>query len=110
MCKTSVYASDSNGNAINPIKIDISNNNNINGANPVNSASGWSTNQRRGRLLPIEEVNGPNGWEDGVDRDNHVSIPPFENTRHRYPWICSLRYVAHNFCNPLCNLLLHIFV
>ena len=75
MCKTSVY-----GN----IMTDTIN----------NPTSGWAANQdRTGRLLPIEEVNGPQGWTDGVERDNHVSIPPFENTRHRYPWICSLRYV-----------------
>ena len=74
MCKTSVYGDSS------PI---------------VNPTSGWAANQdeRTGRLLPISEVNGPFGWQDGVDRNNYVSIPPFENTRHRYPWICSLRYM-----------------
>ena len=54
---------------------------------------GWIQQQRRGRLLPIEQIGGsPNDW-DGADRDGVANIPPFQNTRHRYPWICSLRYV-----------------
>ena len=60
-----------------------------------NPTSGWANQQRKGRLLPIPEVggSGTNTWEDGVDRENLAFIPPFENTKHRYPWICSLRYV-----------------
>ena len=73
-----------------------------NGECIIDPTSGWSTKQmdedkkkRRKRLLPIPEVggSGANTWEDGVDRENLAFIPPFENTKHRYPWICSLRYV-----------------
>ena len=71
-----------------------------NGECIIDPISGWSTKQsdedkkkRRKRLLPITEVGGTETWEDGVDRSNLAFIPPFENTKHRYPWICSLRYV-----------------
>ena len=71
-----------------------------NGECIIDPISGWSTKQRdedkkkrRKRLLPITEVGGTGTWEDGVDRENLAFIPPFENTKHRYPWICSLRYV-----------------
>ena len=71
-----------------------------NGECIIDPTSGWSTKQsdedkkkRRKRLLPITEVGGTGTWEDGVDRENLALIPPFENTKHRYPWICSLRYV-----------------
>ena len=71
-----------------------------NGECIIDPTSGWSTKQtdedkkkRRKRLLPITEVGGTETWEDGVDRSNLAFIPPFENTKHRYPWICSLRYV-----------------
>ena len=71
-----------------------------NGECIIDPTSGWSTKQtdedkkkRRKRLLPIPEVGGTATWDDGVDRKNLAFIPPFENTKHRYPWICSLRYV-----------------
>ena len=72
-----------------------------NGECIIDPTSGWSTKQtdedkkkRRKRLLPIPEIGGDTGtWDDGVDRNDVAFIPPFENTKHRYPWICSLRYV-----------------
>ena len=39
------------------------------------------------RLTPIEEISIINGA-------TIASVPPLENTRHRYPWICSLRAVG----------------
>ena len=76
MCRTEVYG-------------------NINADIISNPTTGWAPQQRRGRLLPIAEVNGDSGADnwDGVERSYVAKIPPFQNTKHRYPWICSLRYV-----------------
>ena len=40
----------------------------------------WDGLQQNARLLPIDEIGG-----------DVPHLPPFHNTRHRYPWICSLR-------------------
>ena len=83
MCRTEVYG-------------------NINADIISNPTTGWAPQQRRGRLLPIPEIGGDTGtWDDGVDRNDVAFIPPFENTKHRYPWICSLRYVISFKFNTL---------
>ena len=45
----------------------------------------WAGLQQDARLLPIDEI--------GNDVPH---IPPFEHTRNRYPWICSLRSKEDN--------------
>ena len=44
------------------------------------------------RLIPIEETFPTNfgGW--GIPP--YARVPPLENTKHRYPWICSLRSIS----------------
>ena len=49
-------------------------------------------NHRKKRLTPIEQVYGENYFGNGSPTLGQV--PPLENTKHRYPWICSLRSVG----------------
>ena len=44
------------------------------------------------RLIPIEEVFGENYYGEGSPQI--ARVPPLQNTKHRYPWICSLRSVG----------------
>merc|ERR1712001_92244 len=44
------------------------------------------------RLIPIEAAYGENYFTEGSPP--LARVPPLENTKHRYPWICSLRSVG----------------
>ena len=44
------------------------------------------------RLIPIESAYGENYFSDGSPQ--FASVPPLEHTKHRYPWLCSLRSVG----------------
>ena len=62
------------------------------------------------RLIPIEEVYDYYHYDygDGYDYENPVTIarvPPLENTKHRYPWLCSLR-IAGQQSSHLCGVTL----
>ena len=105
MCRTEVYGNSVTATSTaNPLFNEVDKCDSTGGDTEciIDPTSGWANQQRKGRLLPIPEIGGDTGtWDDGVDRNDVAFIPPFENTKHRYPWICSLRYVISKVLNSI---------
>ena len=55
------------------------------------------------RLIPIEEAYPENSYENG--EPSIARVPPLENTKHRYPWLCSLRFIGQQ-SSHLCGVTL----